>query len=173
MKKTAFISTTALATLSAVAFANDPAAAVSAKGKAGAPRAEDRVAPVFGEVRNDIAIPVSAKRGQKSELAAKLEALAGPVDGKYASIGLANKTKKQISSTISKVNNAESNLRQKFGADGVPVTKAGEPIKDAAGVFVSNGPAVPVMEKIKEFEAHDVNPKTDPDKATVRIFRIK
>lgn len=173
MKNTALISTAALAALSTVAFANDAAASTASKGKAGAPKAEDRVAPVFGEVRTDIAIPVSAKRGAKSELALKLEALAAPVDGKFYSIGLANKTKKQISSQLSKVNNAESNLRQKIGADGVPVTKAGEPMKDAAGVVIGYGAATPVMEKIKEFEAHDVDPKTDPDKATVRIFRIK
>lgn len=173
MKNTALISTAALAALSTVAFANDAAASTAPKGKAGAPKAEDRVAPSFGEVRADIAIPVSAKRGAKSEIAAKLEALAAPVDGKYSSIGLTNKTKKQISSQLSKINNADANQRQQIGVDGNPVFKAGEPIKDANGVVVSHGPSTPVMEKVKEFEAHDVDPKTDPDKATVRIFRIK
>lgn len=173
MKNTALISTAALAALSTVAFANDAAASTASKGKAGAPKAEDRVAPSFGEVRTDIAIPASAKRGTKSELAVKLEALAAPVDGKYSSIGLTNKTKKQISSQLSKINNADANQRQQIGVDGLPVVKAGEPIKDANGVVVSHGPSVPVMEKVKEFEAHDVDPKTDPDKATVRIFRIK
>lgn len=169
MKKTAFL----IGSAAAVAFANGAAATETVKKSSGAPKAEDRVAPTFTEVRADVALPSGVKRGQKSELAIKLENLGEPVNGVPYSIGLTNKTKKQISSTISKLNNAADNQRQKTDANGAPMTKAGDPIKDVHGNIVSNGPAVPVMEKIKEFVAHDVNPKNDPDKATVRIFRVK
>lgn len=153
------------ALITSVAFAN---AAVAAAPKAGAPKAEDRVAAVFAPVRTDLKPPVSAKRGVKSELAEKLLAL--PVDG---SIGIANKTKKQISSSISKVNNHESNMVNKVDATGAVVMQAGAPIKDAAGAVVGNAAATPVKERVKEFAAYDVDAKTDPDKASVRIFRIK
>ncbi|AHJ10700.1 hypothetical protein P106B_17 [Rhizobium phage vB_RglS_P106B] len=161
---------TALNLITATAFANGAAAAVAtdANKKAGAPKAEDRVAPVFTTVRTDIKPPVAAKRGAKSELAIKLDEL--PVGG---SIGLTNKTKKQISSTISKVNNNDANLRQKVDAAGQPVMKTGEAIKDASGAIVGHQPSVPEMEKVKEFAAYDVDPKKDEDKATVRIFRLK
>lgn len=148
------------------AFANP--AAPAAAGKAGAPKAEDRIAPVFTGVRLDVKPPVSAKRGAKSELADKLAEI--PLNG---SIGLTNKTKKQISSTISKVNNHADNMRDKVDAAGVPVMTPGAPLKDANGTVVGNAPATPVKERVKEFAAFDVDAKTDPDKATVRIFRIK
>ncbi|QWY83165.1 hypothetical protein [Rhizobium phage RHph_X2_24] len=151
----------------AAAAATTPAPAAAAK-KAGAPKAEDRIAPAFGSVRTDIPVPAAAKRGSKSELAEKLDAL--PVNG---SIGIGNKTKKQISSQLSKINNAESNMRPKVDAAGNAVTKPGEPIKDANGAVVGHGPAVAEMEQVKEFKAFDVDAKTDPDKATVRIFRIR
>jgi predicted nucleic acid-binding Zn-ribbon protein len=157
---------TALAILAtSAAYANPAAAAVKT---AGAPKAEDRVAAVFAAVRTDIKPPVSAKRGVKSELAEKLLAL--PVDG---SIGIANKSKKQISSSISKVNNHESNLTNKIGADGAVLMQPGAALKDANGAIVGNAAATPVKERIKEFAAYDVNAKTDPDNASVRIFRIK
>ncbi len=151
--------------LTAAAFANAAPAATPAK--AGAPKAEDRVAPIFTTVRTDIPLPTGAKRGAKSELAVKLEAL--EVGG---SIGLTNKTKKQISSTISKVNNAASNQAQKKDASGNPLTKNGDAIKDATGNIVGHS-QVPDTEKVKEFVAYDTDAKTDPDKATVRIFRVK
>lgn len=156
----------------ATAFANGAAApattnstAAAAK-KAGAPKAGDRVVPVFTTVRTDVKPPVAAKRGAKSELAVKLEEL--PVGG---SIGIQNKTKKQISSTISKVNNATANQQQKKAEDGSLVTRP-EEIRDATGAVVGHK-NVPVMERIKEFEAFDVDKKSDPDGATVRIFRNK
>lgn len=152
--------------LTTTAFANAAAAAVK---KPGAPKAEDRVAPQFTEIVNNIPVPAAAKRGSKSVLAEKLAALANVND----SIGLTNKTKKQISSTLSKVNNAASNLRQKLDANGAPVVKQGAPLKDANGAIVGHGAPVPEMERVKEFEAYDVDPKSDPQKATVRIFRIK
>lgn len=136
--------------------------------KGGAPKAEDRIAAVFAPIRTDLTPPAAAKRGGKSELATKLEELAVG-----ASIGLVNKTKNQISSTLSKVNNAKENMKNKLDAAGNPIVKAGEPVKDANGVVIGSAPSVPEMERVKEFQAFTVDPKKDPDKAQTRIFRIK
>lgn len=154
--------------LSAVAFANPAAApAATPAKKAGAPKAEDRIAPVFTEVRTDVAMPTNA-RATKSDYAKLLENL--PVNG---SIGIKNKTKKQISSQISKVNNAKDNLAQKTDAAGVVITKNGDPIKDAAGNVIGYQ-QIAEMIQLKEFKAFDIeDPKKDPDGASVRIFRIR
>jgi hypothetical protein len=152
------------AVLAATSFANVEAPAK----KGGAPKAEDRIAPVFTAVKTDIPIPAAAKRGGKSEIAIKLDEL--PVNG---SIGLVNKTKNQISSTLSKVNNAKENMRQKVDAAGAPVFTPGAPIKDANGAVIGQGQPVAEMERIKEFQAFTVDPKKDPDKAQTRIFRVK
>lgn len=164
--KTALLATAAFA--NPAATPQTPATGATA-GKAGAPKVEDRVAPIFTEIATDIPMPTKAKSGAKSELAKKLAEL--PVGG---SIGIANKTKKQISSTISKTNNDKDNQRPKLDANGAPVTKTGEPVKDATGVIISYGPAVAVTERVKEFEAFDVDPKDPKQKgASVRIFRVK
>lgn len=157
--------------LSAAAFANPAAAPVAtpaaATKKAGAPKAEDRIAPEFTQVRTDIPLPTNS-RATKSDYAKLLEPLA--VNG---SIGVKNKTKKQISSQISKVNNAKDNLAQKTDAAGIVITKNGDPIKDAAGNVIGYQ-QVPEMVQIKEFKAFDIeDPKKDPDGASVRIFRIR
>lgn len=147
------------------AFSNP---ATTGSKKPGAPKAADRVEPVFGEVRTDIAIPAAARRGVKSELIKKLEAL--PLNG---SVGIANKTKTQVSSTVSKLNNSNENMRQVKDANGAVVMEGQTPINDAAGNPVGMTPGTPKMERIKEWQAHECDPKKDPDKATVRIFRIK
>ena len=152
------------ALIAAAAFANPAAAPVK---KAGAPKAEDRVSPEFTEIRTDIPLPTNG-RATKSDYAKLLENL--PVNG---SIGIKNKTKKQISSQISKVNNAKDNLAPKTDASGAAITKNGDPIKDAAGNVIGYQ-QVPEMVQIKEFKAFEVtDPKKDPDGATVRIFRIR
>ena len=156
-----------LAMTAATAFAN--AAPAANKSKAGAPKAEDRVAPEFTTVRTDIKPPVTARRGAKSPVVEKMHAL--EVVG--ASFGLTNKTKRQISATVSKENNRDTNQRPKLDAEGNQITKPGEPVKDANGTVVAQGTPVGVTERVKEWEAHDVDPKTDPDKATVRVFRVK
>jgi hypothetical protein len=152
----------------AAAFAATAPATTAKKGKAGAPKAEDRVAPEFTAVRTDIKPPVTARRGAKSPLVEKMHELEIG-----ASIGLKNKTKRQISATVSKENNRDTNQRPKLGEDGNQITKPGEPVKDANGNVVAQGTPVGVTERIKEWEAHDVDPKTDPDSATVRVFRVK
>lgn len=156
---------------SVAAFANADAAtkpAAASKNKGGAPKAEDRVAPSFTAVRTDVQRPTSKRGGGKSELALKLEELTVG-----ASIGLTNKTKRQISSTVSKLNNATDNRRPKLDVNGQPVMKQGAPIKNAEGVVTGYGQPVQEFDTVKEFSAFDVDPKSDPDGATVRIFRDK
>lgn len=159
--------------LSAVAFANAAAAPVTpaagapaAVKKAGAPKADERVAPIFTAVATDIPLP--AGPAAKSEISKQLEALV--VDG---SIGIKNKTKKQISSQVSKANNAAGNQRPKLDANGVAILKQGAPIKDAAGAIIGYGPGEPETEQVKTFVAHDVDAKEDRDGASVRIWRTK
>lgn len=163
-----------LAVLTATAFAN-PAAAPAAtgaapvKGKPGAKPGAERVAPEFTPVSTAFALPAAKSgRGQKSELAKQLEVLEVG-----QSVGLKNKSKKQISSTLSKINNAESNLSQKTDANGNKLFKNGDAIKDAAGNVVSYQ-QVPDMVQVKEFVAHD---RTAADKdepgVTVRIWRTR
>lgn len=154
--------------LTAIAFANPAPVAAAETKKAGAPKIEDRIAPQFGAISAAIKPPVSAKRGAVSPIAIELEKLEVG-----HSLPLLNKTKKQISSTISKISNAESNQRQKVDANGNKLFKQGEPIKDANGAIVGNAPGAPDMERIKEYEAHDVEAKKDEAKAICRIWRIK
>lgn len=155
MKKT-------IALLSASAFANPAApAATKPANKAGAPKAEDRIAAEFTAPK---AVPMplstSGRSGIRTELA---EQLAGLEVG--LSVGIKNKTKKQISTQLSKINNAASNIRE--------IEKPGEPIIDANGATVGTKPATVVKEQIKTFVAHDRDPKTDEDGASVRIWRTK
>lgn len=166
----------AIAVLAATAFANPAAPAATGaapatpvKNKPGAKPGAERVAPEFTPVSAAFALPAATSgRGQKSELAKQLEVLEVG-----QSIGLKNKTKKQISSTLSKINNAESNLVQKTDANGNKLFKNGDAIKDAAGNVVSYQQA-PDMVQVKEFVAHD---RTAADKdepgVTVRIWRTR
>lgn len=154
--------------LATFAFANAPAAATDkpAAKKAGAPKADERVAASFTGVRTDIPMP-AAKRSN-SEFDKKIAELEVG-----ASFGLTNKTKEQMSSRLSKVHNHKDNQRPAVNADGTPKTVAGKPIVDPATGAVTGVEQTPVFEKVKEFVMHNVDPKTDPDGATVRIWRNK
>lgn len=157
-----------VAILAATAFAN-AAGAAAAKPKAGAPKADDRIAPVFTAIASaaEIPLPTGARRGAKSPIVEEMNKLEIG-----QSIGLTNKTKKQISATVSKANNHESNYRPKVDANGQPVMVPGEPMRDAAGVQIGVTPPKQAMERIKEWEVHEMDPKTDPHKAITRIFRV-
>lgn len=162
MKRLALLTaSTAYANAAAVATAPKPAA------RAGAPKSEDRVAPVFTPIASDIQRPVTARRGAKSPIVEEMHKLEVG-----QSIGLTNKSKKQISATVSKENNRDTNQRAKLDASGQIVTKS-EPIKDANGLPVGMSAPITVMERVKEWEVHEVDPKSDPHKAITRIFRVK
>lgn len=146
-----------------------PVAGENTKRKPGAPKAEDRIPVILTAARTDIPMPVNVvtRRGAKSPLATELEGLAVG-----ASVGVSNKTQSQISSTLSKINGAKSNNVQDVDSEGKPVFENGSPITDASGAVIGHN-QVPKMRRLKEYKLYVVDPKTDPDKVSLRIFRMK
>lgn len=154
MKTASLTTSNALAAMQA--FANAPTAGAPAV------KAETK-APVISAVRTDVAMPVkTSNRGSKSLYDFDALTAAG------MSIGVTNKTAKQLSSIISNANRKA--MVQKKDANGALVFKTTE-LKDAAGNVTIMPTTEPEMVKTKEFFAVDTDPKTDPDKATARIFR--
>lgn len=114
-------------------------------------------------VRTDIPIPVKVRkagRGGSSPYPFDTLEIGG-------SFGVVGKSKKSIGSTVFGAN--KRNAENVMGADGQPLMKRVEK-KDAAGNVTSK--MVNVTKPLKLFEAFDVDPKTDPDGASVRVFRI-
>lgn len=162
-----------------VAFANaKPAAApetspaadantVAVARKAGAPALADRIAPLIAAPRTDVPLPVKASgtRGAPSPYSEQLSKLEVG-----QSIGITNKSKKQLSSVVS-VHNRRG-MVHKTDAAGALLFEMTE-MKDANGTKIGETPDTtkPVMIAGKHFVAYDVDPKADPDKATARIFR--
>jgi hypothetical protein len=123
---------------------------------------EVTVAPV----RTDIPMPtITSRRGSKSKY--NLDELA--VGG---SIGIIGRTASSIASMISNWNRNPKFAEPKLDEAGKSVFKMTE-IKNPDGTVTK----VPTSEietvQTREFFAVDCDPKTDPDKATVRIFRRK
>lgn len=137
--------------------AEAPAAAKAKRAKAPAPEISDIV--------SGIEIPkITRAAGTKSPFPwDKLEV--------GQSFGVVNKTVKQMSSIVSNVNRHKDNQRQKVGADGQPEFKTVN-VTDAAGNVVAGmTKSEPVMEQIKTFVLAEVDPKKDPAKARVRVWR--
>lgn len=86
------------------------------------------------------------------------------------SFGLIGRNAKSMASIVSNQNRAESNQTNKLDANGAPIFKT-KTVKDANGAET----VIPTTETekvwIKEFIAVDVDPATDPEGATVRVFR--
>lgn len=170
MTKHTIATATAAAALFAV-HANAPkktegvaAAATADAAKTAAPR----VAPIIAAIRADIAIPAakSINRGSKSPF---------PFDALEVgqSFGVGNKTAKQMSSIVSNQNRAKGNQTPRKDATGAIVMKMRD-LTDAGGAVIGKVPtSEPETDWIKEFRAFDVDAKTDPDNASVRVFRIK
>lgn len=122
-----------------------------------------RVPPVIGAIRTDIPIPaksiVTGRTGMSLYPFDKLEI--------GQSFGV-NKTAKEIASTVSSAN--KRNRIERKDANGVTVMVKTD-IKDANGVVTSTV-NTPEMVPAKMFAVYAVDPKTDPDNATARIFRI-
>lgn len=170
MHKIKSISPMLAVALSTAAFASGEAAPVAGSAKpapkrGGAPKADERVAIAFTGVSTSIPRPVKQTSNVLAEKLAALE-----VD---QSIGISNKSKKQIASMLSKVNGAADNVRQVVDANGIPQFEVSAPVTDANGAIVTPGKQTPKTEKVRFYEAHDVDPKTDADKASVRIWRVK
>lgn len=84
------------------------------------------------------------------------------------SIAVMNRTAKQLTSTISSVNNGERRIPVLDGK-GQPVT---EPVKDAAGAVVKDETGkVRTQPRYRVFFAVDCDPAKDPEQAIARIWR--
>lgn len=131
---------------------------------AAASGSKERVAPVLTAITADIPMPqVVTRRGNNSIYPfEKLEV--------GQSFGIQNKTAKQMGSVVTSAN--KRFMVEAVDANGAPIFKTTE-IKNADGT-VSR---VPTLEKEmapgKVFAAFDVDPKTDPHGASVRVFRTK
>lgn len=174
-----------LSAASIVAFANAtpkpsaspaPAAPVA---EAGSKRRERADVAVLGVSAAPMALPQSvlnSRRGKGSKY--KFDDLAAPVPNPdkpgeflYHSFGLTGMDKKGFNSTLFSANQRFKKQTPKIGADGQPEM---QDIKDAAGAVIGKSDK-PVMIDVqeREFVAHEVDPKSDPDKATLRVYRIK
>lgn len=131
----------------------------------GPPPIDERIAPVLTPIIADVPIPEVAsrpRRGIKSVY---------PFDQLDIgqSFGVSNKTLKQIASVVSAQN--RKHLVQKLDDQGRPLTR---PItaKTADGHTVTTAGTKPVMVASKRFYAAEVDPKRDPAKATIRVWRV-
>lgn len=125
---------------------------------------------------------VKSRRGKGSKY--DFDGLAAPIidpngdnsKNQYHSFGLTGMDKKGFNSTLFSANGKYKKLVNKVDGEGKPVMKPGPEIKDAAGNVVGHGPSTE-PEKIevieREFIAVEVDPKTDKEGASLRIFRIK
>lgn len=126
--------------------------------------AKARVAPVLTAISSDVPMPqVSTRRGNNSIYPfEKLEV--------GQSFGILNKTAKNMGSVVTSAN-------KRFMVDAVD--SEGKPIYKTQEVKAADGTVskVPTLEREKApgkvFAAFDVDPKTDPQGASVRVFRTK
>lgn len=121
-----------------------------------APAASAKGVEIFGK-RTDIAIPEGKKAGAKS----KYDFDGLEVNGSF---GVKGKTASQFNSIIYSAE--QRHAVPVKNADGTTATRV-KKLKDGGTEVVDK------VAKTREFSAFDVDPKTDPDGATVRIFRIK
>lgn len=121
---------------------------------------KERVAPEITTVSVAVKAPERKTRGNK--VAYPFDAL--PIGGSF---GIKNKTAKQIASVVSGAN--KKALVPKRDANGV-VFKVNE-VKGVDGEVTRTLSNEPVMVRTKKFFALDVDAKTDPDGATVRVWR--
>lgn len=140
-----------------------PAAAPVAAVATPSPKPGTRIAPQITEIRSDVPMPEPTKgnRGSKSQYDFdKLEV--------GQSFGIKNKTAREMSSIVSNAN--RKNQADKRDAAGNVVFKT-KTVTDQAGNKVVVPTLDPEKVALKVFFAADTNPKTDPDGASVRIFR--
>lgn len=142
--------------------ANKPAAAKAASDKVAKPR----VAAEVTVISSAVPMPTSARAsGNRSPYPFHDLEVGG-------SFGVKNKTKDDLASIVSNQNRHKSNQQQAKNADGSPAFEM-VPMKDANGAVVGMTQGEPKMERIKEWIIADVDPNTDPDGASCRIWRRK
>jgi hypothetical protein len=97
-----------------------------------------------------------------------------PTKNEYDSFGVKGHNKKSFQSTLHTGNKRYRKVVDKLDENGAVVRKMTD-IKDAEGKVVGQAPGEVEKETIteREFIAVDVDPKTDPDGAELRIFRVK
>lgn len=119
--------------------------------------AAPRVAPVLTAISAAVAIPDRPARNGRTVY---------PFDmlSKGQSFGVANKTAKQLASIVSAAN--KRNRRPKRDTANNIIFKMK---KNDAGVLVTTNEPETVFDKY--FIVLDVDPKSDPDKATARVWR--
>jgi len=177
---------TSAATIGA-SFANSGKNAKSAEGGTpaanGAPTTEtpaadakaERVEPVITAVRA-LALPASAKsgRGRGSVSKYPFDSLTAPSKNEagedvFASFGVANKTAKQLGSIVT---NQNKKFREpKKDANGATVFKM-QTLTAADGATTQVPTQEPEMVQSRKFQVFDVDPATDEDGASARVFRI-
>lgn len=120
-----------------------------------------RVEPEITTISTAIPVPLKTRRGAKSMY---------PFDDLQpgASFGVKNKTAASMSSIVS--SNNRRNLEPKKDENGNVIYKM-KKIKGADGTEMSVPTDKPETVEMKRFVCADVDPKTDPDGASVRVWR--
>lgn len=127
------------------------------------------------------ALPANVtKRGVRgkykfNDLAAPAPIADKPGEFTYSHFGLQGMDKKGFSSTLFSENRKNRKTVEKRDAAGNVIYKTVE-IKDQAGNVIGSQPsqeAETEFVQVKEYVAFDVDPNTDPEGATLRVYRIK
>lgn len=171
------LASSAMAAMSGIAFAAaDKAGSGAAPGKsaappppgASAPAADAAKAAITTAIRSDIPPPVAKRTGPRAGQSLydfdKLE-----INGSFG-IKDASKTAKKFGSTVTAANHRYDT--PVLGADGKPTFAKGAEIKDAAGNVTGYGKGKAIVTTNRKFVCADVDPKTDPDGANLRVWRV-
>ncbi len=116
-----------------------------------------------------VAMPVKevvSKRGVKSQFPFEALTEVG------MSFGVIGRDAKSMSSIVSNANRTATNNPVKKDANGNTVFKM-KPVKQADGTEINLPSEEPETVRLKEFVVHNVDPKTDPEGASCRVFRTK
>lgn len=126
------------------------------------PKTTETASPVIAAIRTDVTIPEKRASNRGSKSIYNLDDL--PVAG---SIGVVNKTASQLRQIVSNAN--RKHRTEKRDDNGAVVYKT-KPLSGPDGV--TNVPTnEPEMIATRKYMVVDTDPKTDPDKASARIFR--
>lgn len=121
------------------------------------------------EVTANIPVPTKeagGKRGVKSKFPFEMLTAVG------MSFGIVGRDAKSMSSIVSNANRTASNNVEKKDENGNVVFKV-KPVKQADGSVINLPSQEPETVRLKEFEVYNVDPKTDPQGASCRVYRIK
>jgi len=140
------------------------ATATPAKAAPAATATKTRIAPELTEISSAVEMPKkTSNRGSKSLYPfGKLEV--------GQSFGVTNKTAAGMASIISNQN--RKNREEKVDENGNAVFETKE-LKGQDGAITTVPTDKPVITVNKHFFASDCDPKSDPDNASVRVFRDK